>query len=122
MAAEGWQQLWSFVAEATLPGQYEIVDKGTGNNQVTQAGADGGFGVCVNAPAAAGDHVDVVVLGITKVKAGEAIATGVRFTSDATGRAVDADLAAEDIVGITLDGVSNADELVTVLVCPGGVY
>jgi len=122
MAAEGWQQLWSYTAEATLPGQYEIVAKGTGNHQVTQAGADAGFGVCVNAPAAAGDHVDVVVLGITKVKAGETIASGVRFTSDATGRAVDADLAAEEIVGVTLTGVSNADELVTVLVCPGGVY
>jgi hypothetical protein len=122
MAKEGAQWLWPYTAEATIPGQYEIVAKGTGNHQVTQAGADAGFGVCVNAPAAAGSHVDVVVLGITKVKAGEAIATGVRFTSDASGRAVDADLAAEEIIGVTLTGVANADELVTVLVCPGGVY
>jgi hypothetical protein len=73
MAKEGAQWLWPYTAEATIPGQYEIVAKGTGNHQVTQAGADAGFGVCVNAPAAAGSHVDVVVLGITKVKAGEAI-------------------------------------------------
>lgn len=118
MAAEGFQQLWSYTAEATVPGQYEIVAKGTGNHQVTQAGADEGFGVCVDGATAAGDIVSVVVLGITKVKAGEAIAAGVRFTSDASGRAVDADLAAEQVVGVTLTGAANADELVTVVVCP----
>jgi len=121
MAYEGEQFLWAYDAEATLPGQYEIVAKGTGNNQVTQAGADVGFGVCINAPAAAGDQADVVVLGITKVKAGAAIATGVRFTSDSTGRAVAADLAAEETVGVTIGGAANADELVTVVIC-GGTY
>ncbi|KPK43087.1 MAG: hypothetical protein AMJ65_06855 [Phycisphaerae bacterium SG8_4] len=122
MAAEGWRQLWSYTAEATLPAQYEIVEKGTGNNQVTQAGADAGFGVCVNAPAAAGDPVDVVVFGITKVKAGAAIATGVRFTSDSAGRAVAANALNEEIVGVTLTGAANANELVTVVVCGVGLH
>jgi len=118
MAYEGEQHLWSYTAEATVPGQYEIVAKGTGDHQVTQAGADVGFGVCVNTPSAAGDQVDVVILGITKVKAGAAIATGVRFTSDSTGRAVIANLAAEEVVGVTIGGASAADELVTVLISP----
>ena len=122
MAAEGAQWLWSYTAEATLPDQYEIVAKGTGDHQVTMAAVDTGFGVCVNAPAAAGDHVDVVVLGITKVKAGAAIAAGVRFTSDSAGRAVITNLAAEEIVGVTLTGASAADELVTVLVCATAIY
>jgi hypothetical protein len=122
MAYEGEQFLWAYDAEATLPGQYEIVAKGTGNNQVTQAAVDTGFGVCINAPAAAGDQADVVILGITKVLAGATIATGVRFTSDSTGRAVAANTAAEEIVGVTIGGAANADELVTVVVCPGGIY
>ena len=116
MAKEGFQQLWTYTAEATIPGQYEIVAKGTGNHQVTQAAVDTGFGVCVDAPAAAGDVCSVVVLGITKVKAGAAIASGVRFTSDASGRAVAANLAAEEVVGVTLSGASAANELVTVMV------
>jgi len=116
MAKEGFQQLWSYTAEATVPGQYEIVAKGTADHQVTQAAVDTGFGVCVDGASAAGDIVSVVVLGITKVKAGAAIATGVRFTSDSTGRAVTANLAAEEVVGVTLSGASAANELITVVV------
>jgi hypothetical protein len=122
MAYEGEQFLWSYDSEGTagttLPEQYEIVKKGTGNNQVIQATVDTGFGIIVNKPTAAGDQADVVVLGITKVKAGAAIATGVRFTADAAGKAVAANLAAEEVVGITIGGAGAADELVTVLVCP----
>lgn len=118
MAAEGFQQLWSYVSEATVPGQYEIVAKGTANNQVKQAAVDTGFGVCINDPSTAGDSASVVVLGITKVKAGAAIAAGVRFTSDSTGRAVIANLAAEDVIGVTLGGAAAANQLVTVLVSP----
>ena len=117
MAQEGFQQLWSYVSEATVPGQYEIVMKGTADNQVQQAGADSGFGVCVNDPSTAGDSASVVILGVTKVKAGAAIAAGVRFTSDSTGRAVIANLAAEEVVGVTLTGAAAANVLVTVMVC-----
>lgn len=122
MAAEGWQQLWSYTAEAsTVPDQYRIVLKGTGNHQVKRGTAGVGMGVCVNEPTAAGDHVDVVVLGITKVECGATIASGVRFTSDADGQAVAAASADDEVVGMTLTGATNAGELVTVLVCPVGI-
>ena len=82
-------------------------------------------GVLQNKPAMVGRAATVRIGGIAKVKAGAAIAVGVRVGTDADGRAIkliysNGDLASQ--LGITMTAVTAANQLVEVLVNPITVH
>lgn len=69
---------------------------------------------------AAGKAVNVRVLGISKVVAGEAMATpGTEVTSDAAGKAVAA-ATTDFVVGRTLEASAADGDIISILVLPTG--
>jgi hypothetical protein len=72
-------------------------------------------GFLQNKPSAQGRAAEVAVAGVTKAKAGGTVTAGSMVASDSTGRVVNA--ASGDIaIGLALEGTTNANELVSVLV------
>jgi DNA-binding transcriptional regulator LsrR (DeoR family) len=70
-------------------------------------------GVLQDKPDAAGRAGGVMMYGITKCKAGAAVAVNALVTPDASGRAVTA--ASNDFIfGIALEAAANADEIIAV--------
>ena len=107
--------------------QYHIVAKNAVARQVFLANSvdDVIVGVLQNKPAATGRAATVRIGGIAKVKAGAAIAAGVRVGTDATGRAIKlvyADGAIASQLGIALTAVTAANQFVEVLVMPVTVH
>lgn len=85
---------------------------GSGTATVTAAPADVVLGVIQNKPKA-GEAVDVMVTGISKVVAGAAVAAGAEVGSDAQGRAIAAATGARAF-GIALEAASAAGQLIAV--------
>jgi len=69
----------------------------------------------LQATAASGDICEVMVTGISKASAGTSLTKGLLVASDTNGQVVAA-ASGDHILGWTLDAVSNAGELVTVLI------
>lgn len=123
----------TFVADATLavrtgvagaPGsptdnagnQYRFV-KVTGARTVGLADADDTdtiVGVIQNKPQVTGEAATVAIRGVSKVRAGGAIAAGVPVYVDAAGKAT-ATAGTSTKVGISVSAVAGADELISVL-------
>ena len=111
--------------------QFKFV-KLTGANVVGAATAatDEVVGVLQNKPLSAGVGVfqggsnnaaTVMISGVSRVRAGDAVAAGIGVTIDAEGRVVTA-AAGNPIVGVTETAAGAADEIVSVLLKPlGGV-
>lgn len=78
------------------------------------------IGVLQNDPAAAGRAGTVAVAGITKVVAGAAITAGAPVVSDGAGRAIATVSTTDFESGIALTTVSNAGEIVSILLTPYG--
>lgn len=94
-----------------------IVD-GSGQAAVAGAGVQI-IGVSQEKPEVAGEATQIVQSGITKMKAGGVVAIAAKVATDATGRAV-ASATTDFPVGIALEASANADEIITVLLTPGG--
>jgi len=72
------------------------------------------IGVLQNKPAALGRDAEIDIHGVTKVKAGAAVAAGIDIQTDAAGKAIAA--ASGDVVlGHSITAASNADELIEVI-------
>lgn len=104
--------------------QYRFVKAGSTAKQVVQATVDGEkvLGVLQNKPSAAGRAAEIVMLGVTKVEAGEAISYGDAVKTDSAGRAAVIELTATgadvgDIaIGTALEAASDAGDVITVLI------
>ena len=104
----------NFVAGADLSAlQYHFVKlNASGQVVAIAAGSDQPIGILQDAPAASGRSCDVMMDGISKLKAGEALTAGTSVGPTANGRG---DGSSPTVpVGIVLEGVSNADEIATV--------
>ncbi|WP_287128769.1 capsid cement protein [Candidatus Cyanaurora vandensis] len=79
----------SYTAQAAISAR-RIVKFGATENSVLQAAApaDTMFGLSIELDAAAGERVDVVLLGMGEVVYGGVVTRGALLTSDATGKAV----------------------------------
>lgn len=113
---------YPFAAGATV-NPSRIVKIGAANSTVIQAAAASDRFVGVsdrNVTRAAGETVDVIIRGVTAIKAGGAISRGAAVTSDADGQAI---AAAPDpgenvgVIGYALESAVSGD-LVTVTVAP----
>lgn len=91
------------------------------NGRADQAGAATApyIGVLQNDPGALGEPANIQTFGVSKMVAGAAVAAGAQVMSDATGRAITA-TATNFSGGIALQAAANADEIIAVLVMPGG--
>ena len=113
-----------FEASADLSSkQYHIMAKNAVARQVFAANSDDDVivGVLQNKPAATGRAATVRIGGITKVKAGAAVAVGDRVTADSAGRAIKSTYANADLVsqlGVALTAATAANQFIEVLVNP----
>jgi hypothetical protein len=118
--------LRGLIADATIPA-YSLVKFGTDNKHVavTSAVADKVIGIYSNpVDAAAGDPVDITVIGIDRVRAGAAFSPGDLLTTDASGRAVTAAPAAgvnNRVIGYAFSDASAANDVSEVFITPGSV-
>lgn len=96
--------------------QYHFV-KVTGAHTVGVADADDTvvMGVLQNKPQYTGNAATVAIRGVSKVVAGKSIAAGAVVYSDANGKATDSAAGGGNKVGIALSAVSNANEILSVL-------
>lgn len=85
---------------------------GSGTATVCAAPADVALGVIQNKPKA-GEAVDVMVTGVSKVVAGAAVAAGAEVGPDAQGRAIAA-VTGTRAFGIALEAASAAGQIIAV--------
>lgn len=92
-----------------------------GNGQAVAAGSGAQIaGVLQNDPELQGEAATIVQTGITKAKAGAAVAQGAEVMSDADGEVVTAAGSGNRVIGTALQAAANADEIIAVLLLPGG--
>lgn len=100
--------------------QYKIISLNAGVAEVANATA--GIGVLQNKPedgGTGGRTASVMLLGTSRVVSGAAISEGVLVTADANGKAVAAGAGAL-ATGLALEAASGADEIIEILLTPGG--
>ncbi len=91
-----------------------------GNGQAVAAGSGAQIaGVLQNDPELQGEAATIVQTGVTKAKAGAAVAQGAEVMSDADGEVITA-TSGNRVVGTALQAAANADEIISVLLLPGG--
>lgn len=117
----------TFVADADLTASIYCMVKHTTGERLGLCGNTGaGFlGVLYKVEhdpsgGAAGDELNVMVLGVAVVKTGGAFTPGARLTSDGSGRAVAA-ASAKWHCGIALEEATAADQYVAMLIIHGGL-
>lgn len=119
----------SYEAAVDLSGSYLRFVKLSGALIVAVAAAtDAGIGVLQNKPnspatgvflGAGNSSGTVMISGVTRVKAGKALAAGIPVYLDSVGRVTDVAVSGK-CVGITETACSNADEIVSVNLKPLG--
>lgn len=123
MAAESAVLVRSYpiAAAADLSGdQYKIVKLSSGN--AVLAGATQGIGVLQNKPKDGGSGsptASVMLLGTSRVLTGAAVTEGALVTANAAGKAVAA-TTGQQAIGIALAAASDADQIIEILLTPGG--
>ena len=91
-----------------------------GNGQAVAATSGAQIaGVLQNDPEVQGEAATIVQTGITKAKAGAAVAQGAEVMSDADGEVITA-TSGNRVVGTALQAAAIADEIIAVLLLPGG--
>jgi len=91
-----------------------------GEAELVDAAATHPVGVLQNEPDE-DESGTVMVYGVSKVVAGDAVDAGDLVRSDTVGRAVSAG-AGEVVAGIALESADAAGEIIPVLLTPGGLY
>lgn len=113
----------NFAADVALP-PFRLVKPGSADGRMALATAatDLIIGVNMELAAAAGERIDVQLIGIACVEAGAAIPRGSLITADATGRAIVAAPAAGanvSVAGRTLEAATAAGDVINFLQAPG---
>lgn len=104
-------------ADLSVTGQHRFVSLGA-NKTVTLTGNNAlALGVLMNQPES-GDEAQVLVAGIAKVEAGEAVAVNDKIGSDANGRSKTA-LTASEMMGIAITPAAAAGVIHEVLLLGG---
>lgn len=103
---------------------YTLVKQSTADDVVVAAAAatDLVIGATQDVAPAAGERVDIAIIGITYITAGAAITRGSRLTSDASGRVVTAAAAAGSnimTIGVAMESASAAGDVIRVNLVPG---
>ena len=120
-ATTQFRPLIPFKAGAAVA-KHKIVKPGAADDRVVQA-ADAGdkiIGVTDRPAAAAGDPVDVAVIGEVPVECGAAVTRGDLLTSDANGKAVPTTTAGNAVLGRALRSGADGD-IIPVLLSLGSV-
>lgn len=102
--------IWNPMRAGAAIGEYKIV-KPNGVNQVVEADAatDQLVGVSGRGDVAAGETVEVAMVGIANVKAGAAVGRGNHVTANADGEAIGTTTANNRIVGTALESAADGD-------------
>lgn len=88
---------------------------------ITTAATDFAIGVLQNKPNAAGQPAQIARDGISKIKAGAAVAAGDRLTSDATGRGITTVTAGNRYHAIALEAAGAANQLISAVLVNGTI-
>lgn len=96
--------------------QYRVV---LADGNLAGTAGTGGIGILDDKPNAAGRVGRVIVGGVAKALAGAAISVGAILTNDTDGKVVTA-VGGDIVIGTALTAAGNADELISMLVVPGG--
>lgn len=110
-------KLGTLLAGADLTGsQYRFVKVNSSGVVVAVAAiTDNPIGVLQNAPAS-GMPCEIMVMGVSKVKAFAALVAGVNLGCGTDGRGLTAATAGTTICGVVLEPVSNQNELATAMI------
>jgi len=111
------------LAGAAIPA-YTLVKQSTADDVVVAAAAatDLVIGATQDVAPAAGERVDLAIIGITYITAGAAITRGSRLMSDASGRVITAAAAAGSnvmTVGVAMEAATAAGDVIRVNLVPG---
>ena len=79
------------------------------------------LGVAQNAAGAAGESVKICVIGVTKVRAGNAVTKMASLQTDATGRVIAA-ASADEVCGVAIEAAAAAGDIITAVVNYAGIY
>jgi hypothetical protein len=98
---------------------FKFVEFSSGSIQVCNASSDVPVGVLQNKPSSSSQTASVMHLGVTKVVAGAAVSEGAKVQSNASGKAI-ALASGGHCAGVALQAAAGVDELIDVLLTPGG--
>lgn len=98
--------------------QFKAVKYNGSGNLVVAGAGESACGLLQNDPAL-GQTGDVMLLGISRAIAGDAVAKGAKLAADAQGRLVTA-ASGDHVVAIAQDVAAAAGDIIPVLVCLGG--
>ena len=112
----------AFAAGADLSAKRNLIVKlhSTAMQVVVAGAGELSLGVLLNNPAEAGREATVRTTGIAKVAAGAAVTLGADVAADAAGKCVAA-TSGDFPIGIAMSAVSNADEVLSVLLIQGTI-
>lgn len=110
----------TFRAPTPIEG-YLLVTFGSADGEVAAASAstDALIGVTTQIGTQDNGACDVVMAGVTEVKAGAAVSRGDVLTANATGYAVPSSEATDRVVGIALTAAAEAGDIISILVAQG---
>lgn len=110
----------TFKAPVAVSG-YLVVTFGTLPNEVELANAatDPQIGVTTQIGTQNNGCCDVVMGGITEVKAGAAVSRGDALTVDTSGRVIASSLATDRIIGLAMADAAQANDIISILVAQG---
>ncbi len=110
----------TFHAPTPIDG-YLLVTFGGADGEVAAATAatDALIGVTTQIGTQSHGACDVVMAGVTEVKAGAAISRGAVLTADANGRAITSSQATDRVVGMALSAAAEAGDIISILVAQG---
>ena len=104
-------------------GQFKFVEVSAADTVTICNGAgDIPIGVLYNKPSAAGQATEIALGPIVKVQADAAVSAGALVGTSADGQAVTKSTADDHVFGVALNAVSNAGEIVMVLVQSGKIH
>lgn len=109
------------VAATAIP-RYTIVALNAADDSVELANSvsDPLLGVSAEpADIAKGERIDVIVNGITEVRAGGSITKGAWLTVDSSGRAVTASAATNERIGRALTAANKANDIISIEIIKG---
>ena len=92
---------------------------GAGEVELANAATDPLIGVTTQIGTEGNNRCDVVMAGITEVKAGAAVTKGAALTVDASGRVIASSQATDRIIGLAMGDAAQADDIISILVAQG---
>lgn len=110
----------TFKAPTAVAG-YLVVTFGTNQGEVELANAktDPVIGVTTQIGTQTNGCCDVIMAGITEVKAGAAVSRGAALTVDSSGRVIAATEATDRIIGLAMQDAAEANDIISILVAQG---